>query len=61
MNLSRRNTQALVRGMATASRVELDECAKELKAIAGDLCHPPAVRMTAKEIGVLIRKQMRRF
>ena len=61
MNLLKRNTRALVRGMATASKVEFEECAKELKAITGDLGQPAEVRLCARDLGGLIRKHIRRF
>ncbi len=61
MKLTTRNTESLVRCVCSASKPELEQCARELKGMAADFEQPASARAVAKEIGTLVRKQIRKF
>ncbi len=59
MQLTTQTTETLVRRFAAASRPELEQCAKELKMMAGDDGQTWRVREAARELAVFVRKQVR--
>ena len=59
MQLTTQTTETLVRKMASAPFDELQRCAKELKAMAGDDGQTEAVRMTARRLAAVVRKRAR--
>ena len=61
MQLTTQSTETFVQRFAAASKPELQQCAKELKAIGGDFEQSGEVRLVAKELATVIRKQIRRF
>ncbi len=61
MQLTTQSTETFVRRFAAASMPELQSCAKELKAMAGDYAQSGEVRLVAKEFASVVRKQIRRF
>ena len=61
MQLTTQSTETFVRKFAAASLPELHQCAKELKSIAADLEQTAKVRLVAKDMAAIIRKQIRRF
>ena len=61
MQLTTQSTETFVRRFAAASNPELQKCAKELKAIAGDAEQAPRVSMMAREIAAVLRRQIKIF
>ncbi len=61
MQLTTQSTETFVRKFAAASLPELQQCAKELKAIATDFEQSADVRLVAKDLATVVRKQVRRF
>ncbi len=61
MQLTTQNTETLVRRLASASKPELEQCAKELKAMYTDFGQAADVRLVARELAPFIRKQVKKF
>ncbi len=61
MQLTTQTTETLVRRFAAASRPELEQCAKELKMMAGDDGQTYLVRETARGLVAFVRRQVRAF
>ena len=59
MQLTTQTTETLVRKIAAAPKAELQQCAKELKAMAGDDGQTFAVRDTARDLARVVRKRAR--
>ena len=59
MQLTTQTTETLVRKIASAPQGELVQCAKELKAMAGDDGQTYRVRDTARDLARLVRKRAR--
>ncbi len=61
MQLTTQTTETIVRRFASASRPELEQCAKELKMMAGDIGQTWRVQETARDLAAFVRKQVRAF
>lgn len=61
MQLTTQSTVTFVRKFAAASKPELEQCIKDLRAISWDTRQNAEVRLVAKDLTAIIQKQVRRF
>ncbi len=61
MQLTTQSTETFVRRFASASKPELQQCVRELKAMATDNDQTDAVRGVAKGLGGIARSRVRLF
>lgn len=61
MQLTTQSTETFVRRFASASKPELQQCANELRAMGSDFEQAADVRLVARELATVVRRQIKKF
>ena len=61
MQITTRATETFVRRFASASKPELQQCAKELRAMGSDLEQSADVRQVATSLASVVRRMIKKF